>query len=255
MDLELLHFPFSHFNEKARWALDYKGLPHRRRCLLPGLHMREVKRLTGQTQTPCLCIDGTWIVGSAHIVAELDRLAPEPPLFPSDPAERRQVETIIARFDDDWAPRIRRVVLSALLDESDYLARMFATGQPATKRLFYRALMPMAKGLIRKGNGITGEGSIQNGHSACGKALSFVAENAGEHGYLVGGRFTAADLTAAAILSPLADPPDCDMTRPRPVPEKVAVMRREYASHPGMAWVLDMYLRHRAAHQQEHSAG
>lgn len=250
MDLELFHFPYSHFNEKARWALDYKGLPHRRRGLLPGLHMRKVKRLTGQTRTPCLRIDDKWIVGSAHIVAELDRVAPEPPLFPSDPAERRQVEIIIARFDDDWAPRIRRVVLSALLDKSDYLARLFATGQPGAKRLLYRALMPMAKGMIRKGNGITGEGSVQNGLAACRDAVSFVSENAGKNGYLVGGRFTAADLTAAAILSPLADPPDCEMTRPRPVPEKVAALQMEYANHPGTAWVLEMYRRHRTARQR-----
>jgi hypothetical protein len=26
----LVQFRFSHFNEKARWALDYKGVPHRR---------------------------------------------------------------------------------------------------------------------------------------------------------------------------------------------------------------------------------
>lgn len=249
MDLELLQFPYSHFNEKARWALDYKGLPHLRRSLLPGLHMRPVKRLTGQTQTPCLRVDDTWNVGSARIVTELDRIAPEPPLFPSDPAERRQIEIIVARFDDDWAPRIRRVVLSALLGDSGYLARMFAEGQPAAKRLFYRALMPMAKGMIRSGNGITGEGSIQNGHAACRTALDFVAENAGRNGYLVGERFTAADLTAAAILSPLADPPDCDMTRPRPVPEKVTALLREYHDHPGIAWVLEMYRRHRSPHQ------
>ena len=30
----LWQFRFSHFNEKARWALDWKGIPHVRRALL-----------------------------------------------------------------------------------------------------------------------------------------------------------------------------------------------------------------------------
>ena len=35
--IELLQFPYSHFNEKARWALDFKGLRHVRTSLLPPL--------------------------------------------------------------------------------------------------------------------------------------------------------------------------------------------------------------------------
>jgi hypothetical protein len=36
MDTPLLwHIPLSHFNEKARWALDYKGIAHRRQVLGP----------------------------------------------------------------------------------------------------------------------------------------------------------------------------------------------------------------------------
>jgi hypothetical protein len=30
----LWQFRLSHYNEKARWALDYKGIPHERRSLL-----------------------------------------------------------------------------------------------------------------------------------------------------------------------------------------------------------------------------
>ncbi|MCA9686256.1 MAG: glutathione S-transferase N-terminal domain-containing protein, partial [Myxococcales bacterium] len=51
MSLELVQFAFSHYNEKARWALDYKGLAHRRRSLLPGPHVPVVKLLTGKAET------------------------------------------------------------------------------------------------------------------------------------------------------------------------------------------------------------
>ena len=33
----LWHLKVSNFNEKARWALDYKGIPHVRKAPLPGL--------------------------------------------------------------------------------------------------------------------------------------------------------------------------------------------------------------------------
>ena len=37
---ELYDFTFSHYSEKARWALDFKGVPYTPRHLLPGFHMR-----------------------------------------------------------------------------------------------------------------------------------------------------------------------------------------------------------------------
>jgi glutathione S-transferase len=65
--IELLQFRHSPYNEKIRWALDLKRVPHRRRSLLPGPHMGVVKKLTGRTQTPVLVMaDGTAINGSAR---------------------------------------------------------------------------------------------------------------------------------------------------------------------------------------------
>jgi hypothetical protein len=36
--IELWQFRASPYNEKVRWALDLKQVPHRRRSVLPGLH-------------------------------------------------------------------------------------------------------------------------------------------------------------------------------------------------------------------------
>ena len=45
MDTPLLwHIPLSHFNEKARWALDYKGIAHRRQVLGPDYLVRACTR-------------------------------------------------------------------------------------------------------------------------------------------------------------------------------------------------------------------
>lgn len=105
--IELYQFRHSPYNEKVRWALDLKRVPHRRRSLLPGPHMGVVKKLTGRTQTPVLVLDdGTAVAGSARILDWLEQQYPEPRLMPDDPAQREQVLAIQRRFDDDIAPRI-----------------------------------------------------------------------------------------------------------------------------------------------------
>ena len=54
MDIPLLwHIPLSHYSEKVRWALDYKGIAHRRRVLGPDYLIR-VWRATGQGKLPVL---------------------------------------------------------------------------------------------------------------------------------------------------------------------------------------------------------
>jgi Glutathione S-transferase, N-terminal domain len=58
MDTPLLwHIPLSHFSEKVRWALDYKGIEHRRRVLGPDYLIR-AWRATGQGKLPVLWLDG-----------------------------------------------------------------------------------------------------------------------------------------------------------------------------------------------------
>ena len=62
-------------------------------------------------------------------------------------------------------------------------------------------------------------------------------------GHLVGGRFSVADLTAAALFMPLAQPPE----GPRPVemPAALREFREPLLERPGYRWVLDTYARER----------
>ncbi len=74
----------SHFSEKARWALAYKGVEHERRAPLPGAHIAVALWLTrGEHKTfPILSLEGRNIGGSSAIVAALDRIEQE--LGPGD---------------------------------------------------------------------------------------------------------------------------------------------------------------------------
>jgi glutathione S-transferase len=165
--IELLQFRHSPYNEKVRWALDLKRLPHRRRSLLPGPHMGVVKKLTGRTQTPVLRLDdGSVIAGSSLILDWLEQQHPEPRLMPDDAAQHEQVLAIQRRFDEDITPRIRRAVLDALLRRPRYFAAVFGEAETPLKQRLYSLIVPLAAPLVRKGNGISGAAAIADGIAA-----------------------------------------------------------------------------------------
>ena len=69
-------------------GLDWKGVRHERRTHLPGPHGPLITRLSGQTQTPVLLIDGAVVAGSQRILDE--RRLPGRPLFPARRCARRR---------------------------------------------------------------------------------------------------------------------------------------------------------------------
>ena len=132
-----------------------------------------------------------------------------------------------------------------LLDEEDYLARLFGEGQSPLGRWIYRRILPLAKGKISRAYQLDDSQWVDRAASIVSETLDWVAERSGATGYLVGDCFTCADLTAAALLAPCCNPPGTSMERPVPMPGPVAAWVGMLADHPGIAWVLGIYARHR----------
>src|SRR3954470_18763862 len=97
----LWHLKVSHYNEKARWALDYKQVPHVRRAAAPGRHRAIALRLTGASTFPVLVLDGEAIGDSTRIIEALERRYPEPPLYPAEHEARRRALEIEDFFDEE----------------------------------------------------------------------------------------------------------------------------------------------------------
>lgn len=245
MDLKLHQFAFSHFNEKARWALAWKDLDCERITYLPGPHMGPIKRLSGATTTPVLEADGEVISGSAAIIDFLERAQAEPPLYPTDEDQRREALALQERMDAELGPAVRTALFSALVNEGGYLCQMFAGSKGPLKRAAYRATFPLARGLIAKGNGVTDPANVAACFRRTEEALDWLAEAAAVSGYLVGNAFSVADLTAAALLAPIANVDHPDMKRPDPMPTAVAGIIAQFAEHPAIAWVGEVYRKHR----------
>jgi glutathione S-transferase len=242
----VLHqFQQSHFNEKARWGLDWKRVPHRRISYLPGPHLPRIRRLSGQTATPVLVLEGRTIAGSARILAALEQRFPERPLLPAHPELRSRALAIQAEFDAEVGPAARTAVFSVLISEPAYLCRLFAGGKPAAVRALYRATLPFAGRMIARANGVTDAANVERAFERTRRALDFVAKQTAATGYLAGESFSLADLCCASLLAVLVDPDHPDMHRPQPMPEAMQAFLARWSGHPATRWVLEQYARHR----------
>ena len=242
-NLTLLQFWFSHYSEKARWTLDFKGLDYKTRTFLPGPHERRVRRLSGQTAVPVLRADGEVIAGSTRIMEWIEEKYPEPTLTPADPAMAEEAGALQKWFDESGADG-RRALLSHFVTEPTVMADLFAVGQPAVKKHFYRLIFRARVKGIRARPGFDEQG-IREGERRIGETLDRIESERGAGRYLVGDRFSLADLTAAALWFPLVLPPE----RPFEIPHRnhplVVEWLAKWAHHPATAWVSDMYRQHR----------
>jgi glutathione S-transferase len=241
---ELWQFTSSHFNEKARWALDYKRVPHVRHSLIPGFHVSIVKRMTGKTHVPVLKLNGEAVSDSSRIIEALERAYPEPPLYPADPQERRRALELEDHFDEELGPYIRRWIFHVILPYPMFVRAAFVSHASLGAQLAHRAVAPLIGVIMRRQMDI----NPASAEAARGKTLAAMDRLENElrpSGYLVGDRFTVADLTAAALLSPLVRPPEFPYKAAVPLPEPLAKIRDSVSNHPAFRWTLQTYRQHR----------
>ena len=93
MAATLYALALSHPSFAARGMLELKGIDYRKVDLIPGMHPPALRALGFRGYTvPALKMDGRRIQGSLELSRELDRLVPDPPLYPADPERRSRVE-------------------------------------------------------------------------------------------------------------------------------------------------------------------
>ena len=69
----LWHIPLSHYSEKVRWALDYKGIAHQRR--VRGTQLPDPRPAReGEGKLPVQWLDRRAIADSTRIIAALEAL-------------------------------------------------------------------------------------------------------------------------------------------------------------------------------------
>ena len=99
--LTLYGAPFSTNVQRVTMALAHKGLEYEY-VEISYDERSPVLEVSGQPLVPVLVDDGEVVVDSMVIVAHLERLRPEPPLYPADPARRAELEVFIDWFNRVW---------------------------------------------------------------------------------------------------------------------------------------------------------
>ena len=251
----LWHLKPSHYNEKVRWALDYKGIAHRRVHPMPGAHMLIALALTRRVATmPVLRLDGGRAIGdSTRIIAALEERWPEPPLYPADPDERRTALALEDHFDETLGPEVRRVGFFELFRAGDFVKKHAA--EISTPKQAKAFSSPLFKALTSRRYGVSEE-SAREGLMRVRSSMRKIEHLLDGGDYLVGGEFTIADLTAAAMLAPLIVPPGLPYRNPAIAsPPRLARIESELRAMPAGQWVIRTYERHRCSSSSREVSG
>jgi glutathione S-transferase len=245
MDIPLLwHIPLSHYSEKVRWALDYKGIAHRRR-VLGSDYLIQVWRATGQGKLPVLWLDGQAIADSTRIIATLEEHYPEPPLYPRDSAMRQRALTLEDDLDETLGPALRAAIMTPLFrHDPDIALRVLTTGMGGKA---YRALRPLHRvfpSFYRFRHSIS-KNNLERDRMIVAAALDRIEQERQSRAYLFGETFTIADLTAAALLGVLLQPPEIQYPLQVALPSYLKDYRATLLLHPAAQWAAGIYRLHR----------
>ncbi len=235
----LYQFSFSHFCEKARWALDYKGANYTTKNLLPGLHVRVCEKLAvAKTCVPVLLDDdGSAIQESAAIIDHLDAKHAADPLTPHDPDLAKEAREWEAYLDKEvgvtlralfyyHALPIRRTALTFLLHEGPWYGRpLFALIFPKLRNAMIE-LMDI------------NESTAKDSERRLSDAVTRVNDQLKDRVFLVGDRFTRADLAACALLEHLCKPIE---KFEKVFPEPFRALQEQYRDQPFFNWVNTVY--------------
>jgi glutathione S-transferase len=245
----LWHINVSHYSEKVRWALAWKGVEHRRRSPIPSSHMAVALWLTrgAQATFPVLTLDGRHIGDSTAIIAALEERYPDPPLYPADPEQQRRALELEDFFDEELGPPIRQLVWHELSNDPDRFALVMERTSPPSLARFsgaaarYGQVFTALRFSARSAE--TARRSREKVIAALDRLDAELEAGGGE--YLIGERFSVADLTAASLFYPLAGPPHAPLPPDQPMPQRFEEFRAPLKERPGLKWVAEMFRRHR----------
>src|SRR5919199_3004239 len=99
--LRVHRIPFSTNVERVALAAGHKGLEVEWIDHDPA-DRSAIRALSGQDLVPVAEIDGEVVFDSMRIVERIEALAPDPPLYPHDLAQRGAVDVFIEWFNEVW---------------------------------------------------------------------------------------------------------------------------------------------------------
>jgi glutathione S-transferase len=246
----LITIPISHYCEKARWALDRAGMAYREERHIQGIHRLAARRAGGGDTVPVLVTPDGTLGESEEIISWVDRhLEADDRLFPVETGEREEVLRLSRRFDGDLGVHGRRLVYVHMMGARKLALAYNNQGVPRWEDLLLRSAWPAMSGFVARELGIR-PGIETADEGIVWREFDFAAEQLAQNGpFLIGERFTAADLTFAALSAPVIVPPAYGVELPQPEaqPPALAALVTRAREHPAGRYALMLFDRYRRA--------
>lgn len=241
MQYILYTFPASHYCEKTRWNLDFKGLDYQEVGWVPLLHFLKVKRLpVPKTSVPIVQVEGKYIQDSTEIFRWLEKHHPEPSLMPQSKADQKELWEINQEMER-LGVYVRRWIYAHVLpfacDAKNILSEQANPWQAKAFQYTY----PVMKALLIRGLGLQedrvkrSEEKIYQGLESLSKRLKKKPD------FLLGNQFSFADITVASLLSPLVNPPEHPVYGKVTLSQEVLRQLEDFQAYPILSWVSKMY--------------
>ncbi len=199
--LVLHQFEVSPFCDKVRRVLHYKRRHYDTREVPPTETLVSLRRMVGEV--PVLEHGETAISDSSEIARYLDRVFPEPPIFPDDVRERA-----LAHFIEDWADEslyfFELYFRFALRENAGEWSRRASQSEPPLiRRATERALPTLMRNVLRA-QGL-GRREPEQVLAEFDRHVMAIAEWLGDTDWLIGGRLSIADIATYSQLACAAE--------------------------------------------------
>jgi glutathione S-transferase len=205
--IELYQLQWSHYVEKVRWALDYKRIAWRS-VEIVAFVKREMRRFECAQTVPLIhdTSTGAAISDSSPIIRYLDETYPEHALFPADACERAAVWRWMLTLDSTLGLHARRLAYTQVIMECPLvLPALFmphVAGGLFVRRGWRVLAAPVLGAMLAKRFRFA-HNRIDRIYEQLEAQLIPIAVHIEREDFLVGARFSAADLTLACLLRPL----------------------------------------------------
>lgn len=245
--IELYQFELSHYCEKVRFILDYKGLPYKKIEVTPGIGQLEVYRLSGQRQVPMIK-DGSEVIADSTAIAEyLDTKYPESPILPSDPKQRGLCLLIEQWADESVGVNARKCMIDGMAHDPAFRQAFLPSTTPDLLKTVLGAVPNELFGVLELGVGLTSE-TRKSALDAMKRDLTALCFLLMGQPYLVADHPTLADFAVAGLTmyvkfpsGPYLDIPDALKGKGVPGIADVGVFE------PFFQWRDRLYADHRKA--------
>ena len=242
--MKILEFPHSHYCEKAKWALDYKGIDFLPVAIMPGVHVFTVKRYASQTYVPVLLNDNKVIQGSSEIISYLDEEIYKNQLTPSDNKVKAACLEFEKKMDVLLGENIRQILYHRLLAYPDFIRYCFTHPLPQYKQSIFKLLYPLLRFKIYR-TYVISDKQVAVARREFDTTMHDLGKRLEGKNYLFDNQFSRADLSISAMLSFLAMPAEHPFPWIEYPDVEIRSFYQSYQDHPVILWVKNMYLLHR----------